>query len=85
MKEYNLWKKIFEENDEEKLELLIKIAVENEDTALLILDKIIELKSSSTKVVKLTVNIDKNFENFPSEQLVSKISSDIQEQIKNSL
>ncbi len=85
MEEYNIWQRIFEEDNEIKLEALIRLVIDDSKTADLIFNNLLDLKSTSKKVVKLNINIDKSLEDFPADDLIEKISSDIRKQLDNNL
>lgn len=83
LKEYYIWKKIFEDSCDYEIEDLIKLVIMDNKARSYVFDKILEVRNRPKEVFKININIDKNLKNFPTELLISKISTDIIDQIKD--
>lgn len=81
MEEYNIWKKIFEEDDEITLEALVELVVKDEDARELVLDNLLILKNRPKQIAKVSINIDKKAENLPVDEILAQVSKDIYKQM----
>ena len=81
MEEYNIWKKIFEEDDEVTLEALIELVVRDEEARELVLDNLLTLKSKPKQIAKVSINIDKEAEDLPVDEILARVSKDIYNQM----
>ena len=82
MEEYNIWKKIFESDDEITLEALIELVIKNEDARELVLDNLIEYKNKPKQMAKVNINIDKDLKDLPTDEILARISKDIYNQMQ---
>lgn len=81
MEEYNIWKKIFEEDDEITLGALIELVIKDEEARELVLDNLLILKNRPKQVAKVSINIDKEAENLPVDEILAQVSKDIFKQM----
>ena len=82
MEEYNIWKKIFEEDDEITLEALIELVIKNEEARELVIDNLMILKNKPNQIARVNVNIDKELEDLPTDEILARISKDIYNQMQ---
>ena len=82
MEEYNIWKKIFEEDDEITLEALIELVIKNEEARELVIDNLIQLKNKPKQMAKVNINIDKSLKDLPTDEILARISKDIYNQMQ---
>ena len=82
MEEYNIWKKIFEEDDEVTLGALIELVVRDFDARELVLDNLLILKNKPKQFAKVNINIDKSLEDLPVDEILARISKDIYNQMQ---
>ena len=82
MEEYNIWKKIFDSDDEITLEALVELVVRDENARDLVVDNIMKFKKLPQQIVKVNINIDKELENLPIEELLAQVSKDVVKQMK---
>ena len=81
MEEYNIWKKIFESDDDITLEALVELVVKNQDARELVMDNLLNYKNQPKQLVKVNINIDKELSDFPTEKILSKVSDDLIKQM----
>lgn len=83
MEEYNIWHKIFNEEDDIVIEKLIELVVTDDDARDLVFDNIMKLKNIPNKMFKFNINIDKSLMNVPPEVIAKQVATDIIENLEN--
>lgn len=81
MEEYNIWKKIFEEDDEITLEALVELVVRDEEARELVVDNLMRINNQPKQIVKVNINVDKEVKNLPVEEIIAQVSKDVVKQM----
>ena len=81
MEEYNIWKKIFDCDDDITLYALIDLVIEDEDAKELVIDNLLKYKKQPKQMVKVNINIDKELKDLPIDEILARVTKDICRQI----
>ena len=81
MNEYIIWKKIFEEKDEEMLNILLGLVTKDEKAKKLIIENILKLRTSPKLVYNIAINLD----NAEDENILENIANEIVGKIKEEI